>query len=296
MTATATAPAAHVDEIHGNPLALKIAKIAASVTGRVAKDGTNNFHGYRYSTDTAIVEAIRDTMNALGVAIIPSVLPESISVQPVGEKGELLTTLVMQFTVIDGESGIAIVANYPGAGTDKADKGVYKAVTGATKYFLQKLFNIPTGDDPEKDTHSHAPAPAPQARPQQPAPAPAPQASAQQMAPRPASQPAKPTPTPVANGVTLVKDVKVVASGTNTRGPWTKYGVTFHDGRQGSTFSESLAEQALTARDSGQPVRPDLKPNPSKPQYFDLHALDIVITRPTVKPGVLDNELPEAGK
>ena len=32
------------------------------------------------------------------------------------------------------------------------DKGLYKAITGANKYFLFKLFQIETGDDPERDT------------------------------------------------------------------------------------------------------------------------------------------------
>jgi hypothetical protein len=43
-----------------------------------------------------------------------------------------------------------------GTGNDKnkngvGDKGTYKALTGANKYLLFKLFQIETGDDPEKD-------------------------------------------------------------------------------------------------------------------------------------------------
>jgi len=36
-----------------------------------------------------------------------------------------------------------------GQGADKGDKGVYKAITGAKKYFIANLFLIPTDDDPE---------------------------------------------------------------------------------------------------------------------------------------------------
>src|SRR5699024_6730814 len=36
-------------------------------------------------------------------------------------------------------------------GQDAGDKAVYKAITGATKYALMKVFMIPTGDDPEQD-------------------------------------------------------------------------------------------------------------------------------------------------
>jgi hypothetical protein len=58
-----------------------------------------------------------------------------------------------------------------GMGNDRAkngtvgDKGVYKAITGANKYVLFKLFQIETGDDPEQvsdhDSGSDKPAPAP---------------------------------------------------------------------------------------------------------------------------------------
>jgi len=38
-----------------------------------------------------------------------------------------------------------------GSGFDTAEKTVYKAMTGAYKYFLRQLFCIETGDDPERD-------------------------------------------------------------------------------------------------------------------------------------------------
>lgn len=133
----------------GSPLARKIAAIAGSVKGRVVKDGENTFHGYRYTTEAAMLAAVREKESELQVAIVPDVLPETIQSQPVGTKGEILTTLVVAFRVIDGESGQEFIGRMPGAGTDKLDKGPYKAVTGASKYFTQKLYRLPTGDDPE---------------------------------------------------------------------------------------------------------------------------------------------------
>jgi hypothetical protein len=58
-----------------------------------------------------------------------------------------------------------------GEGADSADKGAYKAMTGARKYAFRLLFNIPTGDDAERD---ETPAQAPVQRVTAPAPAPAP--------------------------------------------------------------------------------------------------------------------------
>jgi ribosomal protein L37AE/L43A len=71
--------------------------------------------------------------------------------EKVGDKGQVLTTLTMTFTFLDGDSGQELTRPWAGAGTDKEDKGLYKAMTGGEKYFLLKTFLMPTGDDPEKD-------------------------------------------------------------------------------------------------------------------------------------------------
>ncbi len=239
------APAVPVVGSHAK-LATKIAAISASVVGRVKKDGHNAFHHYDYATESAIIEAVRDAQVLHRVAIVPSVLAASIAVQPIGDKGELLTTLVVGFTIIDGESGEEIYAQYPGAGTDKADKGIYKAVTGATKYFLQKLYQIPTGDDPEKTDKADRPAPR---RP--------PPDLRHQDSPQTAPQTAQDAP-----GVTTVQSV-TRKSGTTKNRPWVKCTVLFDDGREGVTFDTGLAD-ALDEASQSTPKRrvcPDLQPD-----------------------------------
>src|SRR5699024_1473369 len=64
---------------------------------------------------------------------------------------EYIATVKMKFTFIDGETGEEISIHSIGEGQDAGDKAVYKAITGATKYALMKVFMIPTGDDPEQD-------------------------------------------------------------------------------------------------------------------------------------------------
>src|SRR5215213_2229787 len=88
---------------HG-AIARKVAAIARSVVGPLQHDGQNKFHHYSYSSEPAILAAIRDKQAELQIAIVPSVVPESITVQPVTtERGgtRFLTTLVVGFTVID---------------------------------------------------------------------------------------------------------------------------------------------------------------------------------------------------
>ncbi len=68
----------------------------------------------------------------------------------------------------------------------------------------------------------------------------------------------QPTAAP-APGVTTVKSVKVT-TGKNKQGEWTKYWVVFEDGRNGSTFSDTLGRefQAAAKADPKTPVNPDL--------------------------------------
>jgi hypothetical protein len=81
--------------------------------------------------------------------LIPSITGETR--HPVGDKGSVLTVLEMTMSFHDGETGERMDYFWRGYGTDKEDKGGYKAMTGAEKYFLLKTFLIPTGDDPERD-------------------------------------------------------------------------------------------------------------------------------------------------
>lgn len=279
----------HVDG-ESNPLAIKIARIAAQIA-KVPKDGHNSFHHYDYATDTAIVEAVREYMNPEHVAIFPSLVTGSVKMQPIGEKGEMLTTLEMQFKVIDGDSGVFELCNYPGAGTDKLDKGVYKAVTGATKYFLQKLFNIPTGDDPEqeKDIDNTAPrtpagnqtqaekVAAVKAR-QQANAAKQPDAAVMQTELPPAKPPTAVNASVRVAGIT-VKD------GENSRGPWKLYTVTFDKSvmsdtgvatKSASTYHESVAMQAYGFIDTKTPVVVTVSTKKND-RGFNNHTLEAIV-------------------
>ncbi len=61
------------------------------------------------------------------------------------------TTVTLSFTFCDGDTGATMQTIFKGEGIDVLDKGLPKALTAATKYFLQTTFLISTGDDPESD-------------------------------------------------------------------------------------------------------------------------------------------------
>lgn len=147
----ASPPTAAAPNGNGHPKSLvtKLAEVMAAVE-RVAKRGHNDFHQYDYATEADIAAAIRGELAARNIMLIPGV--DRHEREKVGEKGTVLTTLGMTFTFLDGDSGEVITRPWLGSGSDKDDKGAYKAMTGGEKTFLLKTFLIPTGNDPERDT------------------------------------------------------------------------------------------------------------------------------------------------
>lgn len=129
-------------------LTVKLSEVMAAVE-RVPKRGRNDFHKYDYATEADIAAVVRAELSVRHVMLIPAIVGESR--HPVGEKGSVLTVLEMEMEFLDGDSGESIKKSWRGYGTDKEDKGGYKAMTGGEKYFLLKTFLMPTGDDPEQD-------------------------------------------------------------------------------------------------------------------------------------------------
>jgi len=137
------------------------AKIATALhnvmakVGYVQKGSENSFHGYKYASEADLLEKIRPALIEEGLILIPSVE----MVRPMDEHGNTVVDMKYEIVHKDGDIWPHVI-RISGCGNDRAkngsvgDKGIYKAITGANKYFLFKLFQIETGDDPEKDTQS----------------------------------------------------------------------------------------------------------------------------------------------
>ena len=131
----------------------KLAEVMGEV-GYVQKRGRNTFHNYDYVTEADLLDAVRDKLAARNIMILPSIkeLQERTIATKKGES--TISTVLMDFTFVDGDSGEQHTVTMVGQGEDAADKGIYKALTGAAKYFVMKAFLVPTGDDPEADTRT----------------------------------------------------------------------------------------------------------------------------------------------
>lgn len=132
-------------------LVKKLAEIMSAVRN-VEKKGYNSFHKYAYATEADVSIAVREELAKRFVMMIPSVLRREIR-EHTNNRGkiEYIAIVDMEFKFIDGETGEEILFHFSGEGQDAGDKAIYKAETGTQKYAMMKVFQIPTGDDPERD-------------------------------------------------------------------------------------------------------------------------------------------------
>lgn len=120
----------------------------------VQKGGENKFHGYKYAGEGDLLAVLRPAMLKAGLLLLPSGVEHSVVDQYGNTHVSVAYTLAHKDGDVWPDKLIAL-----GSGNDKnkqggvGDKGTYKALTGANKYLLFKLFQIETGDDPEKAEH-----------------------------------------------------------------------------------------------------------------------------------------------
>jgi len=120
---------------------------AQQAIASVPKRGYNSFHKYHYATEADIL-SIKDILNDKGLVVLPTTLHQETGFKPDGKSWASVTLL---FRVIDAASGESIESQFTGYAEDSFDKAIYKATTGANKYFYLKFFGIATEDDPERD-------------------------------------------------------------------------------------------------------------------------------------------------
>lgn len=138
-----------------DPTTSLAAKLCAvlSECENLPKNGKNAFHGYRYVREADVLDHLRGLFAKHGVFCVSSV--EDVQTQErKNQKGnaEYLTRVKIKYSLLNASNPDERhdVIQY-GDGTDSGDKGLYKALSGAMKYFLSKTFLIGGDDDPENE-------------------------------------------------------------------------------------------------------------------------------------------------
>lgn len=137
------------DKPQSKNLIMKLCEVVEAVE-RIPKNGWNDFHKYQYVMEADLIDAVRGELAKRHIMILPSMTKVE---HHLDGKGKRLTTVEVSYDIEDGESGEKRTVVFGGAGEDAGDKGIYKAFTGSQKYMLQKTFQIPTGDDPERENN-----------------------------------------------------------------------------------------------------------------------------------------------
>lgn len=136
-------------------LAQKMAAILGEVS-RIPKSGHNKFQNYRYATEADALDAIRPLLSKHNIAVFF----DCVEVQDLENNR---TRVRVQVDLVCGDTGESRSSFAFGEARDAdskgntQDKGIYKAITGAMKYWMFKTFMISTGDDPEDDSNQPPP-------------------------------------------------------------------------------------------------------------------------------------------
>jgi hypothetical protein len=262
-----------MEKQNGSSLVKKLAKIMAE-TRWVEKKGRNTFFNYDYARETDILDAVRSKLAENGVFVFTSI--ETMDLKETGKRTRdgspvNMVTVRTKHVFRDAESGETAEVFGTGCGEDAGDKAVYKAITGAMKYFISKNFLISTGDDPEKDSEvekgsfaGEAPVPssqAPEAHPYRPEPestsmthvegfesptlSPAPVFSRTQGAERSLNE------NPVKD---VVLDIQSKTGPKRDGSLYTRHSIQTRDHGYFTTFNAAFADLAQDAMHSGQEV------------------------------------------
>ena len=128
----------------------KKAKVRKAIVdmGVLKREGINDFDHYTYFSEMQYKSLFNPIFSREGLELKVSEKDHEMYDGPGKQPEGRLVTL--QIDLIDIDTGYFESSYISGDGVDKGDKGLYKAMTGAVKYYLATTFLVPTGDDAEK--------------------------------------------------------------------------------------------------------------------------------------------------
>ncbi|MBL4700537.1 MAG: ERF family protein [Phycisphaeraceae bacterium] len=195
---------------------------------RVQKSGDNKFDRYRYAMLEDFVSAIDDKLAKVDCAIITSVGKVMQMPNRTTQKGgtEYVVRVLLTTRIIHSSGQWIECVGY-GEGQDRADKALYKAITGGRKYLLGAMLGLATTDDPEVDD-DHNPAPA------------------QGQSKKKQNQSQQQQSVGESGALFTISDVVTVKEGTSGKGPWTLSKIHF-GGMEATTFKDEIVKVSQAA-------------------------------------------------
>lgn len=127
----------------------KLRKMLAK-KGVLQKDKSNTYDNYKYFSEASYKKLFTELFSEIGLELTTSIEEvERYSLEGKQPNGRIVKMAIMLSDIDTGHYETTVVY---GEGIDKGDKAMYKAYTGAIKYYLADTFLVATGDDPEKES------------------------------------------------------------------------------------------------------------------------------------------------
>lgn len=123
----------------------------------IPKTGYNSHHGYKYFTEKDVLEVVKRPFADAGLIAMFDVIEAVTTLRNGKHLGNGIFETInackvtINITIMDVDTEKEILCKAFGYAEDKGDKALYKAITGAVKYFWLKNFGLATEEDPEND-------------------------------------------------------------------------------------------------------------------------------------------------
>jgi len=133
-------------------LGQKKAQARKMIAGRkIKKDKVNGYDKYSYLSEAGYKALINDVFTSCGLELTSTELDtKTYEIDGSGQPHGCYARWAFQ--TMDIETGYYETAIVTGNGMDKGDKAIYKADTGAMKYFAANNWLVATGDDAEAES------------------------------------------------------------------------------------------------------------------------------------------------
>ena len=131
-------------------------RAALAASGPVQKDKKNEHSKYSYLSEAKYKELFTQLLADHGLELTSS-CEEEKEIQTGHKSFGCGRVVTWQFTLTDTDTGYYEESYVTAEGWDSGDKAIYKAHTGALKYFLANTFMVASGDEVENDEPPRTP-------------------------------------------------------------------------------------------------------------------------------------------
>ena len=131
-------------------------RAALAASGPVQKDKKNEHSKYSYLSEAKYKELFTQLLAEHGLELTSS-CEEEKEIQTNHKSFGCGRVVTWQFTLTDTDTGYYEESYVTAEGWDSGDKAIYKAHTGALKYFLANTFMVASGDEVENDEPPRTP-------------------------------------------------------------------------------------------------------------------------------------------